>query len=73
MHRCVNPSHRAAELFALLTSMLRNIKDGHLSLAAELDGARSVFEANDGRTQIAIEQGARAQEKSACRASHLAA
>ncbi len=57
----VRPEMSDAELFALLTSMLRNIKDGHLSLAAELDGARSVFEANDGRTQIAIEQGARAR------------
>jgi carboxyl-terminal processing protease len=50
-----------AELFTLLTSLLRNIRDGHLSLAAELDGARRVFEANAGRTQIAIEQGAAAQ------------
>ncbi len=53
----LQPHMSEAELFTLFTSMLRNIKDGHLSLAAELDGARQVFEANDGATQIAIEQG----------------
>jgi carboxyl-terminal processing protease len=46
------------ELFEVLAHMLRNIKDGHLSLIAEIDGARRVFEANDGATQIALQQAA---------------
>jgi hypothetical protein len=46
------------ELFEVLGHMLRNIKDGHLSLIAEIDGARRVFEANDGATQIALQQAA---------------
>ncbi|MEZ5961372.1 MAG: S41 family peptidase [Hyphomonadaceae bacterium] len=52
----LRPHMSDADLFALLTSMLRNIEDGHLSLAGEFNGTRHVFEANDGRTQRAIEQ-----------------
>ncbi|MEZ5958438.1 MAG: S41 family peptidase [Hyphomonadaceae bacterium] len=69
----VRPHMSEADLFALLTSMLRNIKDGHLSLEGEFDGARHVFEANDGRTQIAIEQGEAAlTPRAALRAWRLA-
>ncbi len=46
------------ELFEVLSHMLRNIKDGHLSISAEIGGDRRVFEANDGPTQIALQQAA---------------
>lgn len=46
------------ELFDLMAGMLEGIEDGHLSLAGDVDRQPRIFEANDGRTQKAMDAGA---------------
>ncbi|MCE8000889.1 MAG: S41 family peptidase [Rhodobiaceae bacterium] len=55
----IHPDMRPETLFELLSRLLRPLRDGHLSLVAETEGARQVFSSNPGRIVETLRHAAR--------------
>ncbi|MEL7181438.1 MAG: S41 family peptidase [Pseudomonadota bacterium] len=56
----VTPQTTDAELFAILSGLLAPLKDGHIGLLAEIDGAELAYEPNPGDLYTRIHAAARA-------------
>ncbi|MEJ8562950.1 S41 family peptidase [Yoonia sp. GPGPB17] len=58
--RNITPQTTDAELFAILSGLLAPLRDGHIGLMGEVDGAEVVFEPNPGDLFARIQAAARA-------------